>query len=1179
MDNPISFLQIEAQRRRQLPPSYTVLETRGTPHAPQFRMRVTVSNQSFDGDWADNKQAAKSKAARAALENLAKLTSNPTIQTSTATTRTRTASNPNMIVNLSTSSSSSSFSFSAAAAASLPSQSQPNTAAVSRLYELAQAANKAATDCYKITGTGAFQCYFMWGKDMLPMSDPHPKKKDAKTQAALLALAAVSNSSAAVNSFNNSASGGVGGLQDAYSSFGPQSASTSSTTQESNNGMQIDSDAIFTSDSSASASAAVEKSSSMHSTNVSGSSSSFFSNSDNQITPASTAVISTVDQDPIRNLHFLVTTQFPASTPPVFTEVAAHGGFQFSVALDNRVIAVSEVFIIKKAAKQEAAAIALEKLTRELKEEEESDASSASLQRKRKRRVTIGSTSNLSSNDAVSVSSSLGMLDEIDGDSLWDSWELELNRLVAEEGSVGALGIARDMKKCTNNIILSVCLALQGNEALNVDRVVVGGAFGRGTIILFDYSVEITLIRNRVIVDNPATVVASEQVPSAPAVNDGTTAPTTSIHDSPFHALVAFALKSSSISSSIYSVTPIDGKDGGGVQVWYNGIQSIRFRITDGINFVNQKGVDGLALAVPPRLKQLTQQTVAVLKIRELYGGGGNAVGGFRIPDVAAWAPSFAETNLLFFKNHGGGRAAQLSRILKFWLIALNFDSSVFRDVSNALELVAVHAFDYMDRAVNYDSSKYSLLVAIEYAFKCLENWKNMRIFWTEYYTRSEIQASRFHSSSPPLLLDPANPFFNLFETVSEEVWQVVGEHAKTSRGKVFGDSTIVSGIDFLTLAMNPTCKEIMDVDFFDITYGIIQTKDQFNFTIPDFQESVLEDAPIVGGSSDMTVDVEDGGGLSNGGKQADNGLQESARSAAIGAIAAESMGPSRIVLQKLVRLLQGQLIYQTHRLSGTTVSGSSLLHGDVSRLVDASVVGVQRQVRVDGLARGGGGAVEKPTGTCVGTVLWPVCGRFVVNVRIEKEARMFRNTFQSGFLSILYSIGSKPLQIWDKKVRNGHIKRITDNDIQSSVLEIIGTNVSTNYITCPSQQNRTLGIKLPFLVMIIKNLKKYFTFEVQVLDDKNVRRRFRASNYQSTTRVKPFICTMPMRLDDGWNQIQFNLSDFTRRAYGTNYIETLRVQIHANCRIRRIYFSDRLYSEEELPPEFKLFLPIQKQA
>ena len=27
----------------------------------------------------------------------------------------------------------------------------------------------------------------------------------------------------------------------------------------------------------------------------------------------------------------------------------------------------------------------------------------------------------------------------------------------------------------------------------------------------------------------------------------------------------------------------------------------------------------------------------------------------------------------------------------------------------------------------------------------------------------------------------------------------------------------------------------------------------------------------------------------------------------------------------------------------------------------------------------------------------------------------MFKNTFQAGFLSILYSIGSKPLQIWQR--------------------------------------------------------------------------------------------------------------------------------------------------------------------
>ncbi|KAL5573719.1 hypothetical protein UlMin_023316 [Ulmus minor] len=115
----------------------------------------------------------------------------------------------------------------------------------------------------------------------------------------------------------------------------------------------------------------------------------------------------------------------------------------------------------------------------------------------------------------------------------------------------------------------------------------------------------------------------------------------------------------------------------------------------------------------------------------------------------------------------------------------------------------------------------------------------------------------------------------------------------------------------------------------------------------------------------------------------------------------------------------------------------------------------------------------------------------------------MFKNTFQSGFLSILYSLGSKPLQIWDKEGEFGFLL--------------------SNY--CWSGQ-------LLFAV----------------------------------TRVKPYICTMPLRMDEGWNQIQFNLADFTRRAYGTNYVETLRVQVHTNCRLR-IYFSDRLYSEEELPP------------
>jgi hypothetical protein len=84
----------------------------------------------------------------------------------------------------------------------------------------------------------------------------------------------------------------------------------------------------------------------------------------------------------------------------------------------------------------------------------------------------------------------------------------------------------------------------------------------------------------------------------------------------------------------------------------------------------------------------------------------------------------------------------------------------------------------------------------------------------------------------------------------------------------------------------------------------------------------------------------------------------------------------------------------------------------------------------------------------------------------------MFRNTFQSGFLSVLYSIGAKPLQIWEKEVHNGHIKRIMDGDMQSSVIEIAGANVSTNFISCPADPNQILAIKMPYLVLLIKYVR-----------------------------------------------------------------------------------------------------------
>ena len=78
----------------------------------------------------------------------------------------------------------------------------------------------------------------------------------------------------------------------------------------------------------------------------------------------------------------------------------------------------------------------------------------------------------------------------------------------------------------------------------------------------------------------------------------------------------------------------------------------------------------------------------------------------------------------------------------------------------------------------------------------------------------------------------------------------------------------------------------------------------------------------------------------------------------------------------------------------------------------------------------------------------------------------MFRNTFQSGFLSILYAIGSKPLQIWRKNINNGYVKRITDFEMQSSVIEICGANVSTCFLSCISKNISHSKFKLSTIRM-----------------------------------------------------------------------------------------------------------------
>lgn len=249
------------------------------------------------------------------------------------------------------------------------------------------------------------------------------------------------------------------------------------------------------------------------------------------------------------------------------------------------------------------------------------------------------------------------------------------------------------------------------------------------------------------------------------------------------------------------------------------------------------------------------------------------------------------------------------------------------------------------------------------------------------------------------------------------------------------------------------------------------------------------------------------------------------------------------------------------------------------------------------------------------------------------------------------------------RQVRNGHIKRITDNDIHSQVLEVEGTNVrwvcTSLTFHCTVSSSCHSGWRHLLLPSTVRP-----TSRAQLTRRKHWALSFRSLWWSSRTsrsilhlksrcrfksRMFYMICWCFHWGDQRvwftpitsrcW-MIKMSGGDFeqvtirARRAWspsyalcqwgwmtdGTRFSSTCQTslggrmepttsrrceyrsvplqvqkkkkksfiskfwppffcfQIHANCRIRRVYFSDRLYSEDELPAEFKLYLPVQNQ-
>ncbi|XP_060855738.1 uncharacterized protein LOC132933485 [Metopolophium dirhodum] len=183
----------------------------------------------------------------------------------------------------------------------------------------------------------------------------------------------------------------------------------------------------------------------------------------------------------------------------------------------------------------------------------------------------------------------------------------------------------------------------------------------------------------------------------------------------------------------------------------------------------------------------------------------------------------------------------------------------------------------------------------------------------------------------------------------------------------------------------------------------------------------------------------------------------------------------------------------------------------------------------------------------------------------------MFQSRFEGKLFTAFFSVGSHPLENWAVQCKGGEMKQVQDDQMKSNVLQIQSKNVNACCITCPMNPKDSIGIRLPFVTLIVKNLGQFFTFEITILDSENIRRRLRMSSYHVKKKFSTFMITMPVSMDMGWNQLHMNLAEFTITSFNTTYVETVCIKVHANCRLRRVYFSDQLYNEDQLPMSYRM--------
>ncbi|CAM9779520.1 unnamed protein product [Pylaiella littoralis] len=136
------------------------------------------------------------------------------------------------------------------------------------------------------------------------------------------------------------------------------------------------------------------------------------------------------------------------------------------------------------------------------------------------------------------------------------------------------------------------------------------------------------------------------------------------------------------------------------------------------------------------------------------------------------------------------------------------------------------------------------------------------------------------------------------------------------------------------------------------------------------------------------------------------------------------------------------------------------------------------------------------------------------------------------------------------------------DEELGVQVVELLGRRCC---VTLPCSSI------LRHLCLHMKALDKFFSFEVEIVDDTKRYRYIEISNTRSVADIGTDRALLPLRLEEGWQRVNIDLDRTVRLAFGSSYLTTSQVTIRASARVAKVFFQSQEFSDFELPSHLRV--------